>query len=71
MFVRRSTSALEENVQAIKRWERAILLARSKGEQLSDWIAYTAGSVPVLILHVVWFGVWLIVNVGAIRGITH
>ena len=28
------TSALEENVHAIKRWERAILLARSKGEQL-------------------------------------
>ena len=46
-------SALDENVQAIKRWERAILFARSKGEQLSDWIACTAGSGPVLILHVV------------------
>ena len=29
-------SALEENVEAVKRWERAILLARSKGEHLSD-----------------------------------
>ena len=35
-----------------QRWERAIVLARSKGEQLSDWIACTAGSGPVLILHV-------------------
>ena len=26
-------SALEENVQAIKRWERAVLLARSKAER--------------------------------------
>jgi uncharacterized protein DUF1003 len=37
------SSAVEENVQAVKRWERAILLARSKAEQLSDWIACTAG----------------------------
>jgi len=28
-------SALEENVQAIKRWEQAILRARSKAEQIS------------------------------------
>ena len=60
---------MEENVQAIKRWERAILLARSKAEQVSDWIAYTAASGPVLVLHVVWFGAWVIVNLGMIRGI--
>ena len=63
------SSALEENVQAIKRWERAILLARSKAEQVGDWIACTAGSSPVLVLHVVWFGIWVTVNGGAIRGI--
>jgi uncharacterized membrane protein len=63
------SSALEENVQAIKRWERAILLARSGAQQVSDWIACNAGSGPVLVLHVVWFGIWVIVNVGAIRGI--
>jgi uncharacterized membrane protein len=62
-------SALEENVQAIKRWERAILLARSTAEQVSDWIACTAGSGPVLALHVVWFGGWVTVNAGAIPGI--
>jgi hypothetical protein len=28
---------LEENVQAIKRSEKAIRLARSKAEQISDW----------------------------------
>lgn len=63
------SSALEENVQAIKRWERAILLARSTAEQISDWIACTAGSGPVLVLHVVWFGFWVTVNAGAIRGV--
>jgi uncharacterized membrane protein len=60
---------VEENVQAIKRWEKAILLARSTAEQISDWIACTAGSGPVLILHVMWFGAWVTVNAGVIPGI--
>jgi uncharacterized membrane protein len=62
-------SALDENVQAIKRWETTILRARSRAEQVSDWIAWKAGSGPFLILHVVWFGAWIAVNAGAIRGI--
>ena len=62
-------SAVEENVQAIKRWEHGILLARSKAEQVSDWIACTAGSGPVLVLHVVWFAAWMTVNVGAIGAV--
>jgi uncharacterized membrane protein len=63
------SSALEENVQAIKRWERAILLARSKAEQVGDWIPCTAASGPVLVVHVLWFASWVSVNVGVIRGI--
>jgi len=63
------SSALEENVQAIKRWEKAILLARSKAEQVSDWIVCTAGSGTVLVLHVAWFGAWVILNAGAIHGL--
>lgn len=59
-------SAVDENVRAIKRWERAILRARSKAEQVADWIACTAGSGPVLVLHVIWFGGWVVVNSGLI-----
>jgi uncharacterized membrane protein len=62
-------SALEENVQAIKLWERGILLARSKAEQISDWIVRTAGSGMVLALHVVWFGVWVAMNIGVMHGV--
>ena len=54
---RTNSSALEENVEAIKRWERTILLARSRVEQVSDWIAGVASSGPVLVLHVLWFAV--------------
>jgi uncharacterized membrane protein len=51
------------------RWEKAILLARSKAEQISDWIALTAGNGVVPVLHVVWFGAWLLVNAGMIPGV--
>jgi uncharacterized membrane protein len=66
---RTESSAVEKNVQAIKRWERTILLARSKAEQVSDWIACTAASGPVLVVHVLWFGVWVTVNSGLVRSI--
>ena len=41
--------------------------ARSSAARFSDWIACTAGSGPVLVLHVVWFGAWVTVNAGALR----
>jgi uncharacterized membrane protein len=61
-----SIAAVEENVEAIKRWEDSVLLARSRAERVGDWIARTAASGPVLVLHVLWFGLWVAVNGGAI-----
>ena len=58
------SSTVDENVRAIKRWERTILLKRSKAEQISDWIAATAASGPVLLLHALWFAIWVAVNEG-------
>jgi uncharacterized membrane protein len=63
------SATVDENVRAIKRWERTTLLTRSRAEQISDWIAATASSGPVLSMHVVWFGVWVMVNAGWVRGI--
>jgi len=65
-----TNATLEENVEAIKSWEGATLLARSKAEQLGDWIACTAASTPVLLLHALWFGLWVSANVGAIPGVS-
>jgi uncharacterized membrane protein len=61
-----SATALDENVREIKRWEEATRHARSRAERLSDWIAATAASGPVMIAHVVWFTVWIVVNVGLV-----
>jgi len=61
--------ALEENVQTIQEWEHAELSARSMAERFGDWVAGTAASGPVLLLHVVWFGGWAAANVGWIPGV--
>jgi uncharacterized membrane protein len=66
----RPEGAVEENVETIKAWERTILLARSKAEQLADWIACTAASAPVLVLHVFWFGAWIAINTGLLPAVT-
>ena len=63
------TPALEENVEAIKAWERATFQARSKAEQLGDGIASAAASGPVLLFHVMWFSLWISTNMGMIPGI--
>ncbi len=62
-------SAVEENVAAIMRWERAILDARSPVERFSDWIAARAGGGAAIVLHAVWFAVWLTLNAGVVRGV--
>jgi uncharacterized membrane protein len=57
-------AALEENVQEIKSWERATLRARSRTEEVSDWIAAKAASGPALLAHLGWFIAWTGVNLG-------
>jgi uncharacterized membrane protein len=64
-----SPHALDENVEAIKGWEEAALHHRSSAEQLSDAITRFAASGPMLAFHVVWFGFWVLANVGAIPGV--
>jgi uncharacterized membrane protein len=63
------SQTFDENVQAIKAWEDAALDNRSRSERLSEWITSTAGRGPVLVAHVVWFGLWAAINLGGVPGI--
>ena len=58
------TTPVEENVEAIKAWELETLHSRSRIEQISDWVAGTAASGPVLLAHVLCFAGWIVVNAG-------
>jgi len=64
-----SIQAVEENVEAIKSWDRALLLKRSTIERISDRITAIAASGPSLIAHAVWFAAWIAINLGLIPNI--
>lgn len=59
-----SIEAVEENVEAIKSWDRALLLRRSKIERLSDNITLAAAAGPSILLHAIWFAAWIAINTG-------
>ena len=42
---------------------------RTETEKLADQIAGVFGSIPVILLHVVWFGFWILWNTGYIPGL--
>ena len=65
-----SSRTLDENVEAIKRWEQELLHARSPAELLGDWITCVAASGPVLLAHVVWFAFWIAANTGFVPGVS-
>jgi uncharacterized membrane protein len=59
-----------KNVEAIMKLERDAIGNRSTAEHLADKVTTFAGSTPFLLLHTVWFGVWVIANVGLIPGLS-
>ena len=66
---RRESQAVDENIGTIRLWEEAALQKRSRAEQVSDTITRIAGGGSTLILHLIWFGAWLLINTGSIPGI--
>lgn len=57
------------NIEAIARLEKKAIHRRSAAEQLADKVTGLAGSMPFIILHVVWFGGWIAVNAELIPGL--
>jgi uncharacterized membrane protein len=65
----RQISATEENIELIKSWERSLQHRRSVAERLGDAITSVAASGPVLVLHVVVFVGWILMNGGWIASL--
>jgi uncharacterized membrane protein len=68
----RSLDALDptkNNVEAIARLEREALRTRTSGERISDAITHTVGTAAFVGLHLVWFAVWVAINLGLIPGV--
>ena len=63
------SSVLRENIRAIAELEQRALHERSAADRVSDAISRATGSAPFAVFHVVWFGVWLLLNSGVLSGL--
>lgn len=55
-------SAVEENVETIKKWDQALLEKRSYAQRISDRITLVAASGPSMVVHATGFATWILVN---------
>ena len=55
-----------QNIETIQRIEQAFHEKRRRSEVISDVIASFCGSVYFIWAHCIWFGAWLILNMGSI-----
>ena len=62
-----SSSSAAKNVETIAFLEQTALHERSLTDRVSDEITRFAGSGVFIVLHVIWFSVWVLVNCGKIR----
>jgi uncharacterized membrane protein len=67
---RANADPAHQNVQTVARLEHDALLQRSLAERLSDAITRVVGSLTFVLLHLVWFAGWVLVNGSLIPGIT-
>jgi uncharacterized membrane protein len=65
----RPNAITERNIEDIVRLQQGAEKNRSRAERLADLVARVAGGTPFIILHVVWFGAWVLLNVGAVSAI--
>ena len=62
--------AVQKNIETILKLEKETIQNLSIVEQIADKITALAGSTPFIILHVFWFGGWILINSKAFSGIT-
>ena len=64
-----NASSTQRNIKEISRIENEALQRRSRSERVGDIIATQAGRIWFIVVHAIWFLVWIAVNLGAAPGI--
>ena len=62
-------SAAASNVRRVAELEAEALRARSLGERLAAALMAAAGTATFALVHVIWFVVWIALNLGAVKRI--
>lgn len=59
----------KNNVEAIARLEEEALELRSRGERISDAVTHVVGTFGSVALHLLWFTLWVTVNLSLVPGV--
>ena len=61
--------AVQKNIDTILKLEKEAVKNLSAVEHLADKVTTFAGSSPFILIHIIWFGGWILMNCGIIPGI--
>lgn len=64
-----SADAVQKNIDTILKLEKEAVKNLSAVEHLADKVTTFAGSSPFILIHIIWFGGWILMNCGIIPGI--
>lgn len=60
----------QKNIEAIARLEKKSAQSHTPGERTAEMVTRVAGGVVFIVLHVIWFVLWISANIGIIPGVT-
>jgi uncharacterized membrane protein len=58
----------QSNINTVVAIEEEALQKRKAADRISDLIANFVGSISFVVLHLIWFGVWVCINTGLVLG---
>ena len=61
--------ALERNIETILELRREAEKRRSLQDRVADSITNFSGSMAFLYVHMLWFGLWVVINAGLLKGV--
>lgn len=64
-----TSSAVQKNIETIIKLEKEALQSLSIIEKMANRVTSIAGSSPFIILHMMWFSIWMVINTNVISGI--
>ncbi len=64
---RAAPPSAQANINTVVQLEEASLRDRTLADKASDAIANFVGSILFVVIHIVWFGVWVALNAGILR----
>src|SRR5215210_6290047 len=58
---------MRKNISAVMKAQRQVTEARTTQGRIADTITTFAGSMAFVYIHAVWFGLWILLNIGKLH----